>query len=86
MEINSLIKILKGKLKKNFTINNLEIEDKSFLHKKHKIITVHIRNVKVPLIILFRALGIESDKDIINHVILDKNIKNYKNILNKITE
>ena len=36
MEINSLIKILKDKLKKNFTINNLEIEDKSFLHKKHK--------------------------------------------------
>ena len=36
MEINSLIKILKDKLKKNFTVNNLEIEDKSFLHKKHK--------------------------------------------------
>ena len=36
MEINSLIKILEGKLKKNFTINNLKIEDKSFLHKKHK--------------------------------------------------
>ena len=36
MEINSLIKILEDKLKKNFTINNLKIEDKSFLHKKHK--------------------------------------------------
>ena len=36
MEINSLIKILKEKLTKNFTVNNLKIEDKSFLHKKHK--------------------------------------------------
>ena len=36
MEIISLIKILENKLKKNFTINNLKIEDKSFLHKKHK--------------------------------------------------
>lgn len=36
MEKNSLIKILEDKLKKNFTINNLKIEDKSFLHKKHK--------------------------------------------------
>ena len=35
MEINSLIKILENKLKKNFEINNLKIEDKSFLHKKH---------------------------------------------------
>ena len=36
MEINSLIKILEDKLKNNFTVNNLKIEDKSFLHKKHK--------------------------------------------------
>ena len=36
MDINNLIKILEDKLKKNFTINNLKIEDKSFLHKKHK--------------------------------------------------
>ena len=36
MEINTLIKILKEKLTKNFTVNNLKIEDKSFLHKKHQ--------------------------------------------------
>ena len=36
MEINSLIKILKEKLTKKFKISNIEIEDKSFLHKKHK--------------------------------------------------
>ena len=36
MEINSLIKILKEKLTKEIKINNIKIEDKSFLHKKHK--------------------------------------------------
>ena len=36
MEINSLIKILKEKLTKKIKINNIIIEDKSFLHKKHK--------------------------------------------------
>ena len=36
MEINSLIKILKEKLTKEIKINNIEIEDKSFLHKKHQ--------------------------------------------------
>ena len=55
---------------------------KIFLHKKHKVITVHIRNVKVPLAILFRALGIETDKEIIEHIVLNKNLKNYQNILN----
>ena len=36
MEINSLVKILEDKLKKNFEISNLKIEDKSFLHKRHQ--------------------------------------------------
>ena len=36
MEINSLIEILKEKLTKKIQINNIIIEDKSFLHKKHK--------------------------------------------------
>ena len=36
MKINSLIKILKEKLTKEIKINNIEIEDKSFLHKKHQ--------------------------------------------------
>ena len=36
MEINSLVKILKEKLTKRIKINNIIIEDKSFLHKKHK--------------------------------------------------
>jgi BolA protein len=36
MKINSLVKILKEKLIKEININNIKIEDKSFLHKKHQ--------------------------------------------------
>ena len=36
MNINQLIKTVEEKLKKNLQIENLKIEDKSFLHKNHK--------------------------------------------------
>ena len=36
MEIDNLIKILKEKLTTEIKISNIKIEDKSFLHKKHK--------------------------------------------------
>ncbi len=36
MKINELIEVLDNKLKKNFKISSLKIEDKSFLHVKHK--------------------------------------------------
>ena len=36
MNINELIAIVKNKLEKEIVIQALKIEDKSFLHKKHK--------------------------------------------------
>ena len=36
MNINELIAIVKNKLEKEIVIQNLKIEDKSFLHKNHK--------------------------------------------------
>ena len=36
MNINELIAIVKNKLKKEIIIQDLKIEDKSFLHKNHK--------------------------------------------------
>ena len=36
MNINELIAIVKKKLEKNIIIQDLKIEDKSFLHKNHK--------------------------------------------------
>ena len=36
MNINELIAIVKNKLEADIVIQNLKIEDKSFLHKNHK--------------------------------------------------
>ena len=36
MNINELIAIVKKKIEKNISIENIKIQDKSFLHKKHK--------------------------------------------------
>ena len=36
MNINELIAIVKNKLQAEIAIQDLKIEDKSFLHKKHK--------------------------------------------------
>jgi BolA protein len=36
MNINELITIVKNKLEKRIVIQDLKIEDKSFLHKNHK--------------------------------------------------
>jgi len=36
MNINELIAIIKNKLETEIVIQNLKIEDKSFLHKNHK--------------------------------------------------
>ena len=36
MNINELIAIVKNKLEAEIIIQNLKIEDKSFLHKNHK--------------------------------------------------
>ena len=35
MEINQLILLIKDKLEKKILIENINIEDKTFLHKKH---------------------------------------------------
>ena len=36
MDINQLINIIQKKIQNNINVTKLEIEDKSFLHKKHK--------------------------------------------------
>ena len=35
MNINQLKEIVKNKLKKNIVCDNIEVEDKTFLHKNH---------------------------------------------------
>tara|TARA_B100000212_G_scaffold8587_1_gene6429 strand:- start:123 stop:383 length:261 start_codon:yes stop_codon:yes gene_type:complete len=76
MNINELIAIIKAKLENNFQIQNIKIEDKSFLHKNH----LGNQDGKFHLKIFLKSdqlkemNKIESNKKIFK--ILDKEIKN----------
>ena len=66
MNINQLIEIVKNKLNKNIICDNIEVEDKTFLHKSHK---SHDKNkFHIKLIItsdyLKKKNKVESTKDI----------------------
>ena len=77
MNINELITIVKNKLQKEIIIQDLKIEDKSFLHKNHKQNQEGRYHLK--LTIKSNELGqlskIESTKKIYN--ILDLELRNY---------
>ena len=77
MDINQLITIVKKKLNNNIKIENIIIEDKSFLHKNHKNnekgkfhlkITIHSNELN-------KKKKIESNRQI--YKILDEEIKSY---------
>ena len=77
MDINQLSKIVKKKILDNEIVEDVELEDKSFLHKKHKTnipnkfhIVVKIKSEK-----LKNISRIESNKFI--YRLLNKEMKNY---------
>ena len=77
MDINELIAIVKNKLQNQIKINNIKIEDKSFLHKNH--VSNQKGKFHLKLFIdspeLKKMNRIESNKKI--YRILDKELKNY---------
>ena len=75
MDINDLIAIVKKKLDKQINIENIKIEDKSFLHKNHAGNQEGKFHLKISLISneLKTMNKIESNKKI--YKILDKEIK-----------
>jgi BolA family transcriptional regulator, general stress-responsive regulator len=77
MNINKLIAIVKKKLQNNFVIENINIEDKSFLHKNH--VGHQEGKFHLKLIIISGELKklnrIESNKKI--YKILNKELKEY---------
>mgnify|MGYP001427013951 FL=1 len=77
MDINSLIAIVKKKLIDNFNIENIEIEDKSFLHKNHPGHQDGKFHLKITLDSkeLNNLNRIESNKKI--HKVLDNELKDY---------
>ena len=77
MNINELIVNVKKKLKKNINIENILIEDKTFLHKihaGHENDKFHLK-IKIESKELKKLNKIESNKKI--YKILDIELKNY---------
>ena len=77
MNINELIVNVKKKLKKNINIENIIIEDKTFLHKNH---SGHLSNrfhlkISIDSNELKNLSKIDSNKKI--YKILDEELKNY---------
>ena len=77
MNINQLIVNVKKKLKKNIKIENIIIEDKTFLHKNH---SGHLSNrfhlkISIDSNELKNLSKIDSNKKI--YKILDEELKNY---------
>ena len=77
MNINELIAIVKNKIETNINIENIKIEDKTFLHKNHKSnqegkfhlkITIKSRELK-------KIDKIKSNKKIFH--LLDEEMKNF---------
>ena len=75
MDINKLILIVKEKIRNNIILENIQVEDKTFLHKSH---ASHDKNkFHIKLIItsdyLKKKTKIESTKEI--YKILEKELK-----------
>ena len=77
MKINELIEALDKKLKKNFKISSLKIEDKSFLHAKHKSFKEGKFHIKLILISdeLKLLKSIDANKKI--YAVLKEEMNNY---------
>ena len=77
MEINKLIKIIKEKITKEIVLQEINIEDKSFLHKSHKNYSPNKFHIKITIISdeLKSKKKIDSNKMI--YKILDNELKNY---------
>ena len=75
MDINELIAIIKKKLSDKINIQNIEIEDKSFLHKNHKGNQEGKYHLKLNIVSdeLKNMNRIESNKKI--YKVLDKELK-----------
>ena len=77
MKINELIEVLDKKLKKNIKISSLKIEDKSFLHAKHKSFKEGKFHIKLILISdeLKLLKSIDANKKI--YAVLKEEMNNY---------
>ena len=77
MDINELIAIVKKKIEKEILVENLKIEDKSFLHKNHAGNEKNKYHLKILIESkeLKKMNKIESNKKI--YKLLDEELKNF---------
>tara|TARA_B100000941_G_scaffold176405_1_gene126286 strand:- start:495 stop:755 length:261 start_codon:yes stop_codon:yes gene_type:complete len=77
MEINKLIEIVKIKIKKEISLQEINVEDKSFLHEGHKNNSPNKFHIKIIIISdeLKSKKKIDSTKRI--YKILENELKNY---------
>tara|TARA_B100001250_G_scaffold65029_1_gene51464 strand:+ start:21018 stop:21278 length:261 start_codon:yes stop_codon:yes gene_type:complete len=77
MNINELISIVKKKIMKNIILEEINIEDKTFLHKKHKSFDNKRYHLKITIksYDLKKLKKIDSTKKI--YKIIDDELKNY---------
>ena len=77
MEINKLIEIVKEKIAKEMVLQEIKVEDKSFLHKSHKNNSPNKFHLKIIIISdeLKSKKKIDSTKKI--YKILENELKNY---------
>ena len=77
MEINKLIEIIKKKITREIVLQEISVEDKSFLHKKHKNNYPNKFHLKIIIISdeLKSKKKIDSTKKI--YKILENELKNY---------
>ncbi len=77
MEINNLIEIVKGKIAKEITLQEIYVEDKSFLHTSHKNNSPNKFHLKITITSneLKSKNKIDSSKRI--YKILENELKNY---------
>ena len=77
MDINELISIVKKKIMKNIILEEINIEDKTFLHKKHKSFDNKRYHLKITIksYDLKKLKKIDSTKKI--YKIIDNELKNH---------
>ncbi len=77
MEINKLIEIIKEKISKEIALQEIRIEDKSFLHKNHSNNSGNKFHIKISIISDELRFKKKIDSTKIIYKILNKELKNY---------
>ena len=77
MEINKLIEIVKEKIKKEIELQEINVEDKSFLHKSHKNNSPNKFHIKITIVSDELKSKTKIDSTKIIYKILENELKNY---------